>query len=375
MIIHVVEKGDSLYSIGKKYGVTIEQLISANGPTVQPTLIIGQAVIVPQNSEKLGSVIANGYVYPGVERQQFISALPYLSLITPFSYGIQTSGELVDLDDREIIKVAENNNVLPLLLITTLTDTGRFSSQNAAAVLSSDEASHRLADNIVKKLQTGNYYGVDIDFEYIPPEYGEAYVDFITLLHSLASPLGYKVFVAVAPKTASTQRGLLYEAHNYAKLGEAADYILVMTYEWGYTYGPPMAIAPIDKVEQVVQYAVSEIPSDKLLLGIPNYAYDWTLPFKKGDAAQSMSNNAAVSLARQKGAQIEFDNTAMTPFFTYYDQNGAQHEVWFEDARSVAAKMQLLRDYQLAGYSIWNIMSFYKPMMTVMSQLFDIRRL
>lgn len=55
-----------------------------------------------------------------------------------------------------------------------------------------------------------------------------------------------------------------------------------MTYEWGFTYGPPMAVAPLNAVERVVQYAVSRIEAGKLLLGFPNYAYDWTLPYEAG---------------------------------------------------------------------------------------------
>ena len=375
MIIHVTQKGDSLYSIGRQHGVTIEQLLAANGPTVQPTLIVGQAVIVPAPAEKLGNVLANGYAYPNIDQIALFSSLPYLSMITPFSYGIRTDGSLVELDDSELITIAENNNVAPVLLITTLTDEGRFSSENAAAVLSSPEATQALADNIIQKLQMRNYFGVDIDFEYIPPEYRDEYTAFIELLHSMAQPLGYKVIVALAPKTSSIQRGLLYEAHDYAALGAAADYVLVMTYEWGYTYGPPMAIAPLNKVEEVINYAVSQIPPEKLLMGVPNYAYDWTLPFVKGSAAKSMSNNRAIELAREVGAEIMYDDIAQTPYYHYYDQNKKQHVVWFEDARSIAAKMQLLSNFELAGYSIWNIMSFYKPMMTVMESMFNIKKL
>jgi len=154
--------------------------------------------------------------------------------------------------------------------------------------------------------------------------------------------------------------------------GRLADRVILMTYEWGYTFGPPMAVAPMDKVEDVIKYAVSEIPPQKLLLGIPNYSYDWTLPFMRGTAANSMSNDAAIELAREVGAEIKFDNASKTPYYNYYDKNRKEHIVWFEDARSVAARAQLLSDYNLAGYSIWNIMSFYKPMMTVLQSSFNI---
>ena len=372
MIIHTVVQGDTLYSIGRRYGVTIEQLIAANGESVQPTLVIGQAVIVPSASEKLGNIFVNGYAYPFIDSTVLQGTLPYLSTVTPFSYGVNPDGTLVMLDDGEMIAIAESGGVRPLLLITTLTAEGKFSSQNAAAVLSDPLLTETLVNNILVQLETRDYYGVDVDFEYIPPEYTAQYTEFITLLRSKASPLGYKVFVALAPKTSATQRGLLYEAHNYKTLGDAADYVLIMTYEWGYTYGPPMAVAPLDKVEEVLRYAITEIPPEKILMGIPNYAYDWTLPFVKGTAADSITNDKAIGLARQYGAEIQFDTTAMTPYFNYYDENKRQHVVWFEDARSISAKLELMRSLNLNGISVWNIMSRFVPMYTTINSMFNV---
>lgn len=372
MIIHTVVQGDTLYSIGRRYGVTIEQLIAANGESLQPTLVIGQAVIVPSASEKLGNIFVNGYAYPFIDSTVLQGTLPYLSTVTPFSYGVNPDGTLVMLDDGEMIAIAESGGVRPLLLITTLTAEGKFSSQNAAAVLSDPLLTETLVNNILVQLETRDYYGVDVDFEYIPPEYTVQYTEFITLLRSKASPLGYKVFVALAPKTSATQRGLLYEAHNYKTLGDAADYALIMTYEWGYTYGPPMAVAPLNKVEEVLRYAITEIPPEKILMGIPNYAYDWTLPFVKGTAADSITNDKAIGLARQYGAEIQFDTTAMTPYFNYYDENKRQHVVWFEDARSISAKLELMRSLNLNGISVWNIMSRFVPMYTTINSMFNV---
>ena len=73
--------------------------------------------------------------------------------------------------------------------------------------------------------------------------------------------------MAVPPKVSNEQRGLLVEGADYRLIGENADYVFLMTYEWGYTYGPPMAVAPLDKVRQVVEYALSQIPAEKLIFG------------------------------------------------------------------------------------------------------------
>ena len=75
---------------------------------------------------------------------------------------------------------------------------------------------------------------------------------------------GIWVSVALAPKTSSDQKGLLYEGKDYGGLGAAANSVLLMTYEWGYTYSSPMAVAPINKVRQVIEYALSQIPVAKI---------------------------------------------------------------------------------------------------------------
>lgn len=369
MKIYITQPGDSLYSIGKQFGVTIEQLISANGHTVTPSLIIGQAIIIPTAQQNRKPKIINGYAYPNIERGTLQSALTHLSHISPFSYGINPDASLVPLNDGDMISIALGYGVKPLLIVTTLTNEGNFNSQRSADVLQDETFADTLIQNIINQLEKYDYFGVDIDFEYIPTQLRESYAQFITKLKSKISPLGYKTFVSVAPKTSASQRGLLYEAHDYALLGKAADYLLVMTYEWGYTYGPPMAVAPIDKVTEVINYAISEISPEKLLLGVPNYAYDWTLPYERGNKAESMSNSEAINRARRVGANIMFDERSQTPYYNYYKE-GKEHVVWFEDARSVKARMELINSLGLAGMSIWNIMNYYKPLFTTINSYF-----
>ena len=178
----------------------------------------------------------------------------------------------------DLIGTARDGGVAPVMLLTTIDQQGKFSSQNAVAILSDPQKQDILIDNIMVEINAKGYMGLDVDFEYIPPEQRENYAKFLRKLKAQLSELGLPLFVALAPKTSADQPGLLYEAHDYRLLGSIADYSLIMTYEWGYTYGPPMAVAPLDKVAEVMRFAVTQIPPEKLFMGIPNYGYDWTLP-------------------------------------------------------------------------------------------------
>ncbi|MDE7261532.1 MAG: sporulation protein [Oscillospiraceae bacterium] len=132
-----------------------------------------------------------------------------------------------------------------------------------------------------------------------------------------------------------------------------------------------MAVAPLPNVRQVLDYAVTEIPRQKIYLGISNYGYDWPLPFIQGQTrARSLSNQAAVELAVRYGAAIQYDETAQSPWFEY--TSGGPHVVWFEDARSMSAKLRLIAEYGLYGAGYWNLMRPYPQGWTVLDALYEV---
>jgi spore germination protein len=243
----------------------------------------------------------------------------------------------------------------------------------ARVVLNDQTVQEKLLSELLLVMEQKGYQGLDVDFEYVSGDDAAAYAQWIDRLRQALSPLGLPVSVALAPKTSADQPGLLYEGHNYRLLGQAADYVLLMTYEWGYTYGPPMAVAPIQNVRRVVEYALREIPAEKIFLGIPDYGYDWTRPFQKGSKATSISNLYAVTLAWQNGAAIRYDEAAQSPWFRYVDAQGREHEVWFEDARSIAAKLSLAQEKGLYGVSVWNLDRPFPQNWLVLNSLYNIR--
>lgn len=134
-----------------------------------------------------------------------------------------------------------------------------------------------------------------------------------------------------------------------------------------------MAVAPLPSVRAVLDYAVTEIPPEKIFLGVPNYGYDWPLPFVQGTTrAQSISNQRAIELAIQYGISIRYDKEAQSPTFQYTDARGTVHEVWFEDARSMRAKLSLIAEYGFLGAGYWNIMRPFSQTWLTLAALYDI---
>ena len=261
------------------------------------------------------------------------------------------------LRDEGILAAAGQYGVLPWMHLSSLTEEGWFSSSRAEVLLKSSHRQEALLEQIKEILKEKGYGGVDVDFEYLQPGLAGAYTAFIERLRQELNKLGYTVQVALAPKVSRGQKGLLYESHDYAALGRAANGALLMTYEWGYSAGPPMAVAPLDKVRQVVDYALGEIEAKKLFLGVPVYGYDWPLPYRQGATrGVSVAPQEALDLARRQGAEIQFDETAQAPWFRYTAADGRAHEVWFEDARSSYAKFRLAAEKGLQGVGLWNLM-------------------
>ncbi len=357
-LTHTVRPGQTAESVCRLYGISTRTLFRNNyflqGENALP---VGCSLVIRYEERPGCSAITGGYVYDFVSEERLRRVISYMTYCMPFTYGFSADGTLVAPADERILRIARQYDTKPLMHLSTLTPQGYFSNEAAHTLLSSPESIRILRENILQTIREKGYKGLDVDFEYLLGADKEAYVRFIADTTSLLNQNGYLCVVALPPKTADDQVGLLYEGIDYAGLGEAANYSFLMTYEWGYRFGPPMAVAPLNAVRRVVEYAASRIPGQRLLLGLANYGYDWTLPFVRGESdAPSLSTVEALTLAIENRAEIRFDTTAASPYFYYTDTMGRAHVVWFEDARSWNAKLSLIEEYDLAGAFIWDLM-------------------
>jgi len=371
---HTVLPGESLYSIARDYRINVADLLAANPQITNPSAInVGQVITIPPVTINFGSIEVNGYAFPNIDMGVLRKTLPSLTYLSIFSHQVRPDGSLSTIPDEPLIQAARAAGVAPLMVITNIEEGGSFSSDLAHTILTNTEVQNNLISNITKALKDKNYYGLDIDFEYIYPNDRENYNNFLRKITSVLRPLGYTITSAVAPKISADQPGLLYPAHDYPVHGALLDHVIIMTYEWGYTYGPPMAVAPLNEVRRVLNYAVTAIPRQKIFMGIPNYGYNWTLPYQPGTAATVISNTGAVDLAYRVGAEIQYDPIAQAPFFRYYE-NGVQHEVWFDDARSILAKLTLANEFRLGGVSYWTIGRYFPQNWLVLNSVYKVRK-
>lgn len=356
---HIVVRGDSLWSVANRYNIDYLELARINSINPNSTIYPGLRLYIPPRPKT--TAVANAYVEPlgGQASEALLAdtrrAAPTLTYIAPFSYQAQNDGTLRPVNLTGITEIAQNNGNNLMMVVTNIRN-GQFDGQLAREILDSAAVRNLLIDNIIAEAnRVGLFSDIHFDFEFIPADFRVQYTNFIRMAVQRLHEASYLVSVALAPKTSATQSGQWYEAHDYSALGSLVDFVVIMTYEWGYSGGPPLPVSPINEVERVLNYALTEMPASKTLMGQNLYGYDWTLPYVQGGQfARAVSPQTALSIGRRFNVGIFYDNRAQAPYFNY-TENGVRHIVWFEDARSIQAKFDLIKRLNLRGISYWKL--------------------
>lgn len=374
-IYHVVQPGDSLWSIAQRYGTTLQAILQANNIASSSRIYPGQLIYIPSPQLIRPVIDVNGYIYMlGAEAGPIVRQVgEFLTYLSPFAYLIREDGNLQPIDDVPAIQAGIALDVIPMMAITNFTATARGENL-ASIVLNNPQIVETLLTNAINIMRQKGYRGLNIDFENVLPQDRQAYNRFLERAVARLHPEGYFVSTAVAPKIAGEQTGLLYEAHDYEAHGRIVDFVILMTYEWGYRLGPPQAISPLNEIRRVLNYAVTVIPRNKIFFGFQIYARDWIIPHVPGTEAETFSNQEAMLRAVRYGAEIQFDPISQTPFYRYTDEQGRRHEVWFEDARSAQAKFDTVKAYGLGGISYWALGYPFPQNWALLEDNFTIRK-
>lgn len=376
--IYFVQKGDSLWSIGQKFNISYTELASYNQIPLHFPLQIGMRLHIPPQPKVKKQT--NAYVEPsGNTVSRFLrdsanAAAPYLTYLSPFTYRVDEDGQLIAPPLQYFPEIADEHKNVLVMVISNLRD-GAFNTQLASSILSDSTIQNQFISHIIAEAKRVGFGDIHFDFERIRLEDREAYNQFLRIARDRFHQEGLTISTALAPKTSANQAGDWYVGHDYKAHGEIVDYVVIMTYEWGYSGGPAMAVSPLPSVRQVLEYALTEIPANKIMMGQNLYGYDWTLPFVQGSTARAISPQQAIEIAANHHASIQYDTTAQAPFFHYISQDGKQHEVWFEDARSIQAKFDLMKELNLRGISYWKLGLSFPQNWLLLSDQFEIDKL
>ncbi|SHE90551.1 glycosyl hydrolase family 18 protein [Desulforamulus putei] len=272
----------------------------------------------------------------------------YLDYVATFTARINSNGRLiVDFPPSEGISLAKKKGVKPLLVVHNMYNGMDVAS--ASAVLGDPQKRWQLAVNIASLVKEYGYAGVNIDLEAVPTWNRNDYNKFLWELKGLLKPGGYLLTAAIPAKNSHQWNNNWSGAYDYKEIGRVCDYVMLMTYDEHWFGGQPGPIASLPWVQSVLDYAVSQMPSNKIILGLAAYGYDWS--YSKNRSVKWKDVNA---LVRQTGAAVRWDNASSSPYF-YYWKGSEKHEVWFENKYSLGIKLGLLKSYKLGGVGIWRM--------------------
>ncbi|MGI5839683.1 MAG: glycosyl hydrolase family 18 protein [bacterium] len=311
-----------------------------------------------------------GTVQSGSAYENMVEFSELLTYIGIFSYDFTPEGTLTGETSQALIAEAQSLNIAVLAVITNFVS-GEFSPELAHTVLADPERRAVLVEAIYQLLTENNYDGVNLDIENVLPEDREVFTAFVRELSERLRPAGLIMSMAVPAKTGEFPEREWIGAFDYAALAPLNDFLMIMTYEFHWAGGEPGPIAPLPWMEEVLAFALTQIPADKLLLGIPLHGYDWIVPPPAGFFARGVSYRGATSLIEEYEVPVQWDDTAKEPFF-FYVSDGEKHEVWFQNPNSLHAKMTLVETYGLRGLGLWPLAFAFPAFWAELAGLFTV---
>ncbi|AYY12677.1 peptidoglycan hydrolase [Actinobacteria bacterium YIM 96077] len=298
-----------------------------------------------------------GYVPYWDQVRAFDVATAHLHLfdeISPVWYAPEPSGG-VELADAEHTVVdpaavahlrAEGVRVVPT--VTNLRS-GEWDTETVQSVVRDPDTRRAHIRELVNLAVTEDYDGLDIDYEDLDAADREPFTEFVVDLAAALHAEDKILTVDVHPKTSESGDDGRNQAQDFAAIGAAADQVRLMTYDYSWDTSPPGPVAPADWVEEVVAWTVTQIPAHKVILGIDLLGYDWA-----DGHGETVDHAQVQDLLAEHGSTVNRTDDG-TPWFVYHDAGGTRHEVWFEDAESAGAKLELVADYDLGGAFFWRL--------------------
>lgn len=269
---------------------------------------------------------------------------------------IEKFGEFTDEEVRTLVNIAHRNNIKILAVVHNLLYKRGDTTPNkevVKTVSSSPENRRAFALNLVELIERYNLDGVDIDIEDV---YLEDRENLILLYQEIARTLherGYFFSVAVPSKVGPEDPSEFAKPFDYPAIGSVVDEFVVMLYnEHGWPGSGPGPVVSIGRMERVLRYAMTVMPKEKIVAAVSVFGFDFNLAT---DRASYATYDMAMNLAEKYNKEIIFDEETKTPMFAYVDEQGQEHEVWFENAASIQAKMELAAELGIRGLALWRL--------------------
>lgn len=269
-----------------------------------------------------------------------------LGRISPFWFVLRADARAVadraGSMDSEVLSIAAANGMVVLPTVNN-----EFDPRRLTRMLQTATSRSRHVRQLVAIAARPGFDGIDLDYENVAPRDRARFASFVGELAAALHARDRQLSVTVMASTrfGSSRHDL---ATDYRSIGEDADEVRVMAYDYHWACGSVGPIAPIEWVEDVVTYVSSLVPSDKLVLGVPLYGYDWP---RRG-CAKARTWQQTQGVRRRVGGMVQWAARWQTNSLRY-GRSPRARVVWFEDAAASAAKARIAAEHGLRGIALW----------------------
>lgn len=287
--------------------------------------------------------------------------------VSPYWYVFQGDGTVLALPNAEALDFLATVHSAGLTLIPTIANadpqTNQKDSQLVVTVLTNPVTRARHIASILETIRSRGYDGIELDYENMPAALRDTFTLFIKELAAALHAEWRLLVVSLQPKVSDPGGENGSQALDYAAIGAAADLVRVMAYDYSWDTSDPGPVAPLPWVERVATFAASQIPRERLQLGVAFYGYDWV----DGRGTSRMWDELHAT-AIGRSATIRWDTLSGSPWFEYVHAD-QRHEVWFENAHSLTYKLALIRRLGLAGIAAWRLGGEDPEVWTLLSEV------
>lgn len=331
--------------------------VRSAGFRLQILLAIASLLVVSAAEAAGRRVSANLVFWDQVRGFEAISAnADILTEVSPFWYRLLPDGRVEPYrtwnggtyEDAQIVAFLQQRGILVLPTVANVHE-GQWYGETVSRILSDPQLAAANIQALVELTLSRGYDGIDLDYEDLKAADRGPFSAFVAALAEALHAHGKRLSVNVYAKTSEPGFWDGPQSQDWRVIGQHADFVRIMAYDYHWSTSAPGPIAPVDWIKDVLAFARTVVPREKITHGLPLYGYDWA-----GTAGTPVVWQQAAQLAQQSGAAVRWDVRSAAPWFEYL-LNGQPRTVWFENAESFDAKFQYVRAHDAGGIMLWRL--------------------
>ena len=283
-------------------------------------------------------------------RESLFNYPSYIDVLAPQAYAVDENGSISGSIDAKILAFTKKKKIKVMPLLTN----GKFTQKSYQAILDNGSLQDSVIATLIAKAKQNNFYGWQIDFEQMDVSYRDKFSNFIAKMHTEFKKNNLILSVAVIAQVSERPEDYkdslwqdLIGVYDYKVLAENTNFVSVMSYDDPESRGP---VVEMSWLKRVLEHSLKFIPAEKLSMGIALYYWKWD--DKTGKRVESGGRKGINNVLTKYKYVYHYSTKHDVPYLTY-KVKGRPYTLWYENARSIKKKIDLIKKYKLHGFSAW----------------------